>query len=136
MPVVTYMGVAPPEYFRCRRERGQIGRCPGGWATPVIRTLMTVNGRLARRCLAMGPYLLRRGARYCPRSEVGLYYGVDTDFFRPADAAERRALRQKWGLPRDRFLVFFSSRISHEKDPETVLRAVHRRAGAASTRWC
>ena len=25
VPVVTYMGVAPLEYFRCRRERGQIG---------------------------------------------------------------------------------------------------------------
>src|SRR5687767_3633950 len=25
VPVVTYMGISPIEYFRCRRERGQIG---------------------------------------------------------------------------------------------------------------
>jgi glycosyltransferase involved in cell wall biosynthesis len=89
----------------------------------LIRTLMTVNGRLATRCLAMGPYLLDLAVRYCPRSELGLYYGVDTEFFRPADEAERAGLRRRRDLPPDQFLIFFSSRISHEKDPETVLRA-------------
>jgi glycosyltransferase involved in cell wall biosynthesis len=124
IPVVTYMGIDPPAYFHCRRERRQIS-----WATwvignTVIRMLMAVNGRLATRCLAMGPYLRDVAGRYCPRSEVGLYYGVDTDFFRPAEPEERSALRRKWNLPTDKFLVFFSSRISHEKDAETVLQAV------------
>jgi glycosyltransferase involved in cell wall biosynthesis len=123
VPVVTYMGVAPAEYFRCRRERRQIGWLRWRAGDALIRTLMTVNGRLAARCLAMGPYLRDVAARYCPRSEVGLYYGVDTDFFRPADAAERAELRRRRGLPAGRFLIFLSSRISHEKDPETVLRA-------------
>jgi glycosyltransferase involved in cell wall biosynthesis len=123
VPVVTYMGIAPLEYFRCRRERHRIGALKGVAGEAVIRLLMTINGRLASRCLAMGPYLRDVAARYCPRSEVGLYYGVDTDFFRPAGAAERAELRRKWDLPADKFLVFLSSRISHEKDPETVLRA-------------
>ncbi|HEV3470235.1 MAG TPA: glycosyltransferase [Pyrinomonadaceae bacterium] len=123
VPVVTYMGIAPVEYFRCRRERGQIGRAEAAVGEAVIRALMTVNGRLAARCLAMGPYLRDVAARYCPRSEVGLYYGVDTDFFRPAGEAERAELRRRRALPADKFLVFLSSRISHEKDPETVLRA-------------
>ena len=30
VPVVTYMGISPIEYFRCRRERGQIGARGGG----------------------------------------------------------------------------------------------------------
>src|SRR5918997_1072772 len=123
VPVVTYMGIAPVEYFRCRRERAQIGRAKALVGESVIRALMTVNGRLAARCLAMGPYLRDVAARYCPRSEVGLYYGVDTDYFRPAGESERAELRRRRGLPADKFLVFFSSRISHEKDPETVLRA-------------
>jgi glycosyltransferase involved in cell wall biosynthesis len=124
VPVVTYMGIAPDEYFRCRYERGQIGWAKWRLGDTVIRTLMTVNGRLAARCLAVGPYLRDIAKRHCPRSEIGLIYGVDPDVFRPADAAERAALRAKRGLPADRFLVFFSSRISHEKDAETVLRAV------------
>lgn len=122
-PVVTYMGVAPVEYYRCRRERRQIGPLRAWGGEVVIRFLMTFNGRLATRCLAMGPYLRDVAARYCPRSEVGLYYGVDTQVFCPANEQERAALRRKRDLPLDKFIVFLSSRISHEKDPETVLRA-------------
>ena len=29
VPVVTYLGVAPAEYYACRRERGQIGGADG-----------------------------------------------------------------------------------------------------------
>jgi glycosyltransferase involved in cell wall biosynthesis len=123
VPVVTYMGIAPVEYFRCRRERGQIGWAKAAIGEGVIRALMTINGRLASRCLAMGPYLRDVAARYCNRSQVGLYYGVDTEFFRPADEGEKRELRQRLDLPIDKFLIFLSSRISHEKDPETVLKA-------------
>lgn len=123
VPVVTYMGIAPVEYFRCRRERKLIGPVKAWLGETVIRTLMTVNGKLAARCLAMGPYLRDVAAQYCPRSQVGLYYGVDTDFFCPADAAERAAIRRRCSLPEDAFLIFLSSRISHEKDPDTVLRA-------------
>jgi glycosyltransferase involved in cell wall biosynthesis len=122
-PVITYMGIAPVEYFRCRRERKQIGALAGWAGESVIRGLMSVNGRLATKCLAMGPYLRDVAAEYCPRSEVGLYYGVDTHVFKPAATEERLALRARRDLPADRFVVFLSSRISHEKDPETVLRA-------------
>lgn len=123
VPVVTYMGIAPVEYFRCRRERGQLGVVKGALGEWAVRALMTVNGRLADRCLAMGPYLRDVAARYSTRAAVGLYYGVDTAYFRPADAAERAALRRRRDLPQDKFVIFLSSRISHEKDPETVLRA-------------
>jgi glycosyltransferase involved in cell wall biosynthesis len=125
-PVVTYMGISPLEYFRCRRERRQIGPLTNLAGETVIRTLMTLNGRLATRCLAMGPYLRDVAAQSCPRSEIGLYYGVDVDRFRPADKQERMRLRERLGLPADRFLIVLSSRISHEKDPETVLRATAR----------
>jgi glycosyltransferase involved in cell wall biosynthesis len=124
VPVVTYMGIAPLEYFRCRYERGSIGRIKSLIGESAIRILMSINGRLATRCLAMGPYLQSVAQRHCPRSAIGLYYGVDTERFRPADRAEQRELRSRLDLPRDRFVILFSSRISHEKDPETVIRAV------------
>jgi glycosyltransferase involved in cell wall biosynthesis len=122
-PAITYMGVAPVEYFRCRRERRQIGPLKAWMGETLIRFFMTFNGIFATKCLAMGPYLRDVAARYCPRSEVGLYYGVDTEAFRPADEEERTRLRRKRDLPLDKFVIFLSSRISHEKDPETVLRA-------------
>jgi D-inositol-3-phosphate glycosyltransferase len=117
------MGIAPVEYFRCRRERRQISASRAWLGETVIRFLMKWNGRLAARTLAMGPYLRDIAARNSDRAMVGLYYGVDTDFFRPATPSERRALRIHRDLPLESFIIFLSSRISHEKDPETVLRA-------------
>jgi glycosyltransferase involved in cell wall biosynthesis len=124
IPVVTYMGIAPVEYFRCRRERRRIGAGAAWAGEAAIRLMMAVNGRLATRCLAMGPYLRDIALRSCPRSEIGLYYGVDVDRFRPASPQEKIVLRHRFDLPQNAFLVLLSSRISHEKDPETVLRAV------------
>ena len=123
-PVVAYMGISPIEYFRCRRERRQIGPAASWLGSVVIRTLAAVNGRLAARCLAMGPYLRDVASQWCARTEIGLYYGVDVHHFRPAQADERARLRRQLELPGDKFLIVLSSRISHEKDPETVVRAV------------
>ena len=124
VPVVTTMALPPVEYFRCRRERRRIGLL-GAWAgEAVIRTLMTVNGRLATRCLALGPYLEEIARRYCAATEPGYYYGVDVATFQPARADERAAIRRRLEVPLNAFLIILASRISHEKDPETVLRAV------------
>jgi len=124
VPVVTTMAISPVEYFRCRRERGQMGAAAAWAGESVIRLLMAINGRLATRCLALGPYLCEVAARACPRTDMGYYYGVDVELFRPADDEDRARLRQQLDLPSDSFLIVLASRISHEKDPETVLEAV------------
>jgi hypothetical protein len=89
-PVVTYMGISPIEYFRCRRERRQIGPLKAWFGEAVIRSLMTFNGMFATKCLAMGPYLRDIAADYCPHSEVGLYYGVDTEVSVPQTTRSAR----------------------------------------------
>ena len=124
VPVVTYMGISPIEYFRCRRERGQIGAVAAAAGEAAIRAMMTICGRLATTALVMGPYLATIAAPFSRRVAIGRYYGVDVDLYRPATADERAALRERLNLPRDAFLIVLSSRISHEKDPETVLQAV------------
>jgi len=122
-PVITYMGISPVEYFRCRRERRQIGVLKAWAGESLIRFLMTFNGLFATKCLVMGHYLVDISSRYCSRTEIGLYYGVDTELYRPVEEERRNSLRRKHDLPPDKFIVFLSSRISHEKDPETVIRA-------------
>jgi glycosyltransferase involved in cell wall biosynthesis len=124
VPVVTYMGISPLEYFNCRRERGQIGAFTAWLGRTFIRTASAINGRLATVCLAMGPYLRDKATEMGARGEIGLYYGVDVEQFRPAEIGEPMALRARLGLPAEKFLVVLSSRMSHEKDPETVVRAV------------
>ena len=123
VPVMTTMMIAPVEYFRCRRARGQVGPVAAWAAELIIRLLMTINGALSTRCIALGSYLHQVAHRYCPRTVPGGYYGVDTSFFSPASPDERTELRRRLDLPEDAFLVFLASRISHEKDPETALRA-------------
>lgn len=124
VPAVATMMLPAVEYFRCRRERRLSGPVAAFAGESVIKSLLHVNGRLVARCMALGPYLLDVARRYCPWAEPGHYYGVDLARFRPADAEERRALRARFGLPQGIFLVLFASRMSHEKDPETALRAV------------
>jgi glycosyltransferase involved in cell wall biosynthesis len=123
VPVVTYLGVAPVEYFRCRRERRQIGWIKAKAGEAFIRFAMAVSGRFGTTALGMGPYLRDVAGRTSSNPGIGGYYGVDVNLFRPVPLEQRRALRRRHDLPDDRFLIFFSSRISHEKDPETVLRA-------------
>ena len=124
VPVVTTMALPPIEYFRCRRERGQVGAISACVGEAVIRLLLTVNGLLATRCLTLGPYLREIAGKWCARPEPGYYYGVDVATFRPASTDQRPQLRARLDLPADAFLIVLASRISHEKDPETVLRAV------------
>ena len=123
VPVVTYLGVAPVEYWLCRRERGQISWLKSKAGELFIRFAMGVSGRLGTTALGMGPYLRDVAGKTSSHPGVGGYYGVDVNLFHPVTPEQRRILRQRHELPEDRFLIFFSSRISHEKDPETVLRA-------------
>jgi glycosyltransferase involved in cell wall biosynthesis len=124
VPVVTYESVAAVAYWRCRRERGQIGVLRALAGEAFLRICMTISGRLGTVAVGLGPFLAELVGQYSSRPAVGYYYGVDTALFKPVDACERRSLRIRHGLPEDRFLILFSSRISHEKDPETGLRAV------------
>ena len=123
VPVATYLGVAPVEYYRCRRERRQMGWFEAMAGETFIRFAMAVSGRLSTLALGMGPYLRDIAGRTARRTAIGCYYGIDTDLFSPVDIERRRALRRAHDLPEEKFIIFFSSRISHEKDPETVLRA-------------
>jgi len=123
VPVVTYESVAAVPYWRCRFDRGQIGLVHAVAGEAFLRTCMAVSGRLAITAVGLGPYLVKIVRQYSSHAVEGRYYGVDTSLYKPVDDERRRALRQAHDLPQRAFLIFFSSRISHEKDPETALVA-------------
>lgn len=64
VPTFNYMGISPLEYFACRRERGLIPYWKHLLGTATIKTLLTINGRLATGWLAMGDYLRDIGRKY------------------------------------------------------------------------
>ena len=123
VPVVTYLAIAPVAYWRCRRERRQIGPLKAMAGEAFIRSCLTVAGRLGTTALAMGPFLVELVRAYSPHPAIGYYYGVDVQRFKPVDFEQKMLLRRRHDLPLGKFVIFFSSRISHEKDPETALRA-------------
>ncbi len=126
VPVVTYESIAAVPYWRTRRERRTIGPLTSLAGEAFIRACQTISGRLATIAVGLGPYLTEMIRPLSSNVEMGYYYGVDTELFTPVDAARRLELRRHHVLPERTFLVLFSSRISHEKDPETALRAVAR----------
>jgi glycosyltransferase involved in cell wall biosynthesis len=123
-PVLTYTGIPPVEYFRCRHERGQISWPVSLAGQTFIRFLLALNGRMATRCLAVGPYLATQTRRHSRSVTMCQAHGVDTTLFHPVSSRRKLRLRKANNLPVDGFIVFFASRISHEKDVETFLQAV------------
>ena len=124
-PVVTYMGisrssisVAGANVVRSDRSTSWLGstliRTAGDASTDVWRRGASRWGRTSA--------MWRRSGARAARSVCITAW--TSSQFRPADADERARLRTRLDLPPDKFLIVLSSRISHEKDPETVLRAV------------
>ena len=82
----------------------------------------------ARLVLCVSPDLCARWvAAKLPADRVRLTpNGVDTNRFRPADAAERRALRRMLGWPDAQPVVLFVGFFSRDKRPDLLFRAWRR----------
>jgi len=91
----------------------------------------TIGRRNGRRATAWAYY--NEGARdwlraVCNASPPSVFLpnGVDTELFRPvADAAEKRSLRERFGLPVDRMVVLFVGRLVFKKGADVVVGAAH-----------
>jgi glycosyltransferase involved in cell wall biosynthesis len=123
IPVVLYLGTSPVEYFRCRRLRGQVGAVRAWASETFLAVAMKATGTLSSAVVTTGPYLKDLASRLAPRVYEGYYCGIDTTLFKPVSAGERAAIRKRLQFPEGKFVILFPSRISHEKDPETILRA-------------
>jgi glycosyltransferase involved in cell wall biosynthesis len=111
-------------YYRCRRA--DVSGSPYRWYEALaISVLARVNARIGIRYVVLSPYLasvVRRHGTTAPVDVIPVY-GVDTRLFAPATDG-RAGIRLRLGLPVDAVLLFFSSRIAPEKDPDTLLDAV------------
>ena len=123
VPVVCYLGTSPVEYFHCRRVRGQVGPLRAWASETFLAVAMRVTGALSSAVVTTGPYLKNMAARLTSRVFEGYYCGIDTGLFTPLSPERRARLRDQLQFPAGKFVILFPSRISHEKDPETVLKA-------------
>ena len=123
VPVVLYLGTSPVEYFHCRRVRGQVGPLRAWASETFLAAAMKVTGALSSAVVTTGPYLGAMAERLASRVFEGYYCGIDTGLFKPVSVDQRARLRERLQFPPGKFVILFPSRISHEKDPETVLKA-------------
>ncbi|MFA6236626.1 MAG: glycosyltransferase family 4 protein [Bacteriovorax sp.] len=123
-PVYSFTCFPAVEYYACRLKRQQIGYLKYLVGVSVIRLLLFLNSKLTKSWIILGPYLESLYKNKCSHYSLGQYYGVDVNYFKPATISKIE-IRNKLKLPISGFLVFFSSRVSHEKDPDSVLKAVN-----------
>ena len=92
---------------------------------PVSRQLLGHVLRRARHVIAAGGYPAAEGERAAGRSlpVTVVPPGVDTDRFRPLDAAQRRVAREHFDLPVDGEIVVGISRLVPRKGFDTAIRA-------------
>ena len=117
-------------YYRCRRTSAT-GRPFRRTEYLAIQLFSRLNAWLGRAYVVLSPYLGSVVRAHGGKNSIDVIpvYGVDSAIFRPS-AEPRAALRSRLGLPDDRPIVFFSSRVAPEKDAATVLRALHSLAAA------
>jgi glycosyltransferase involved in cell wall biosynthesis len=109
-PLILSLHTAGQDEPAAVRQRGRIAF----WAFTSADLVLSVSPFLTARYREAG--LPSNRLRPAPN-------GVDTDRFRPADAAERAKLRQSFGWPEADPVVLFVGFFSRDKRPDLVFRA-------------
>ncbi len=128
-PTLMLIGSPVESYYRCRREHPEPGKPYRAWELWGLTALARINALVGRGYLVVSRYLgdvvRGHGPRWRRPVHVIPIYGVDTARFRPA-TEDRAAIRARLGIPPGGPIIFFSSRVSPEKDAETLLDAIAR----------
>jgi glycosyltransferase involved in cell wall biosynthesis len=128
----TMLVCSPVEgYYRCRRDHAEPGKPFRRSALLALTLLARANALVGRQYVVLSSYLGSVVRAHGTRRPVHVVpvYGVDTARFHPA-SEPRPAVRARLGLAAQGALLFYSSRVSPEKDADTLLAALARLAGA------
>jgi len=123
--IPTAMLVCSPieAYYRCRKTGGSK---TFRWRELfVLATLARLNARIGGHYIVLSEYLRGVVKGHGARGNVAVVpvYGIDTSVFAPA-AETKASIRARLGLPATGQLILFNSRVSPEKDSETLLTAL------------
>lgn len=134
----TLMIVCSPVelYYNCRRRAEDPSKPFRRHELLALMALARVNARLGRQYIVLSQHLANvvRGHGTRARIDIVPVYGVDTTVFRPA-TEPKPILRQRFGLPENGEIIFFSSRVAPEKDAVTLLEAFRRLLSEGRNLW-
>ncbi|HLH07807.1 MAG TPA: glycosyltransferase family 4 protein [Terriglobales bacterium] len=125
-PTLMIVCSAIEEYYRCRLQAKDEGRCYRRAEDYALRMLARLNARAGGSYIVLSQHLESVVRSHGSRSDVRIIplYGVDTTIFQPTESS-RELLRGRLGLPTNGSLILSSSRVAPEKDTRALLRAMH-----------
>lgn len=102
-----------------------LARAPWVWPVRALTEARNLRLRWADAFVAMSRAIEDEMVRAGVPADrvVRIPHGVDTTRFHPVAAAERAALRTKWGLPRDKTLFVYTGRLLRGKGLDILLDA-------------
>lgn len=123
-PKVILLVCSPTvQYYDCRPRRGLAGGVRWFFTRLLLKAVVSLNAFLADRLVVLSNHL--RDVTGSPdKTEIIPVYGVNTNLYHPLTGADKLKIRTELGLPTDRFIVFYSSRVAPEKDAEGVLKGL------------
>ena len=124
VPVLLLICKLSSEYFMCRAKRNVASRMFHKIISLILELLTIVNVKFSNGVVTLGEYLTKQINRYSDTVFTIPVYGVDSARYRPVSFSERITVRRMLKLPRNAYIIFFSSRISPEKDSECLMRSL------------
>ena len=123
--IPTAMLVCSPieAYYRCRRTGGS--KTFRRRQLFALEALALLNARVGCDYIVLSEYLREVVKGHGARGSVAVIpvYGIDTSVFVPVSES-KASIRARLGLPTTGALILFNSRVSPEKDSETLLAAM------------
>jgi glycosyltransferase involved in cell wall biosynthesis len=105
-----------------------LDRRPKRWLRPLVRATLGLRNAVLKRADAFMAISREIAQEYrecgVPKRKVHVIHnGIELDRFRPADAQEQSALRQRLGLPLGGVLVTYTGKLNRGKGLESLMRA-------------
>lgn len=123
-PILLLVGKLSDECFMCRAKKNITSKIFHRMISLGLRLIMMVNIKFSDGAVAVGEYIAQRMNKYSDRVFTIPVYGVDSGVYRPVSLSEKINIRRMLKLPKNAYIIFFSSRISPEKDSECLVRSL------------
>lgn len=123
-PILLLVGKLSDECFMCRAKKNITSKIFHQMISLGLRLIMMVNIKFCDGAVAVGEYIAQRMNKYSDRVFTIPVYGVDSALYRPVLPSNKLNIRGMLKLPKNTYIIFFSSRISPVKDIECLIKSL------------
>ncbi len=122
-PILLLVCKLSDEYFVCRAKKKIASKIFHRMISPSLKLLRIINVKFSDGVIALGEYLAKHMNKYSNKVFTIPIYGVNSTLYRPVSLSKKIDIRRVLKLPKNVYTIFFSSRISPEKDSECLIKS-------------